>query len=185
MMQKHDIKRQDTVGKAFKAGQDTAESTGAAGKETGERVFKAGIEAATRGYDQAAAASREQLEKIFPQAAGTFDAMTGFQRSNLEAFAAAGTIAAKGVEALSGELLAFNKKAVEDSAANAKRLFECKTINELFEVQADLARAGFEQMIAQGTRFTELAVKVANEIAAPLQERVGEAVGKLAKPLSP
>jgi hypothetical protein len=29
-----------------------------------------------------------------------------------------------------------------------------------------------------------LAVKVANEIAAPLQERVGEAVGKLGKPVS-
>lgn len=183
MMQKHDIKRQNTLARPFKAGRDTAESA-AASKQTGDSVFRAGIEAATRGYDQAAASSREQLEKIFPQAAGTFDAMAGFQKSNLKAFAVAGAIAANGVEALSRELLAFNKKAMEDSAENAKRLFECKTINELLEVQADLARAGFEQMIAQGTRFTDLAVKVANEIAAPLQERVGEAVGKLGKPLS-
>jgi phasin family protein len=182
-MQKPDMKRQETAGKPSSAGRDAA-GTAAAGMKSGERGLKAGIEAATKGYDQAAAASREQLQKIFPQAAGSFDAMTSFQRSNLEAFAAAGTIAAKGVEALSGELLDFNKKVVEDGAANAKRLFECKTMNELFAVQADLARAGFEQMIAQGNRFTDLAVKVANEIAAPLQERVGEAVGKLGKPLA-
>ena len=184
MTQKQDVKRRETAEKSFRANPAPAERAAVPGRETGERAFKASIDAATKGYDRAAAASREQLHRVFPQAAGAFDAMSAFQKSNLEAFAAAGMIAAKGVEALSGELLAVNRKAVEDSVANAKRLFDCKTFNELVEVQTVLARANFERMIAQGTRITDLAVKVANEIAAPLQERVGEAAGKLGKPIS-
>jgi len=182
MMQKHDVKRPEAVEKTLQAKQATADKAVTSGKGTSERTLKAGFEAASKGFNQAATASKEQFQQFLPQAAGAFNAMTGFQRGNLDAFAAAGMVAAKGVESLSGELLAFNRKVIEDSVANAKRLFDCKTINELVEVQADLARANFEQMIAQGTRITDLAVKVANEMAAPMREHAADAVGKMGQP---
>jgi len=183
MMQKHAVKRPEAVAKTLQTKQATADKAVTFSKETSERTLKAGFEAASKGFNQVATGSKEQFQQFLPQAAGAFNAMTGFQRGNLDAFAAAGMVAAKGVESLSGELLAFNRKVIEDSVANAKRLFDCKTINELAEVQADLARANFEQIIAQGTRITGLAVKVANEMAAPMRERASAAVGKIGKPL--
>jgi len=183
MHNKHSAKSREAE-KAFKAKQAAAAKALGAARETGETVLKSGADAATKAYGQAGAATFEQMQKAFPQAAGTFDAMTGFQKANLEALAASGMAAMKGIETLSGELLAFNRKSIEDSVANVKRLFDCKTVQELGVVQADLARANFEQMIAQGTRITDLAVKVATEISAPLQGRVGEAAGKLGKPFA-
>ena len=182
MRSRHDAKSRETAARAFKANQAEAGKAVNGSKDAGASALKAGPEAVAKAPEQAAVASNEKVHKAFPQAAGTFNEMSGFQKANLEALAAAGMIAAKGVESLSGELLAFNRKAIEDSLANAKRLFDCKTIPELSAVQADLARASFEQMIAHGTRITDLAVKLATEMAAPLRDRAGDAVGKLGKP---
>ena len=73
---------------------------------------------------------------------------------------------------------------MEESVANAKKLFECKTMQEVVELQTDLACARFEAMLSQGTKMTDLALKMAGEIAEPMQARIGETVEKLAKPLA-
>jgi phasin family protein len=177
-------KTQEAVEKTFKANQAAAEKAVKAGKETAEKALKAGTEAVTKAYDQALSACRETVQKAFPQAAGRFDELAGLQRANLEAVFAAGTKAMKSAETLSEELLAFNKKAMEEGVANAKKLFECKTMQEVVELQTDVACAQLETMMAQGTRMTDLALKIAGEIVEPMQARLGETVEKLGKPLA-
>jgi phasin family protein len=90
----------------------------------------------------------------------------------------------KNVETLSEEMLAYNKKAMEDGVANAKKLMDCKTMQDVVELQTGLATAQFEAMLAQSTKFTDLALKMAGEIVEPMQSRLGETVEKLGKPLA-
>jgi phasin family protein len=177
-------KTQETVEKTLKANQAAAEKAVKVGKETAEKALKAGSEVVSKAYDQAVAAAKETVQKTFPQAAAQFEELAGVQRANLEALFAAGTQAMKGVETLSEEVLAFNKKAMDDSVANAKKLFDCKTVQELVEVQTDCACAQFEEFLAHGTKVTDMALKLAGEIAEPLQDRLGRAVEKLGKPLT-
>jgi phasin family protein len=178
------IKAQETVEKTLKANQDAAAKAMKVGKETAEKAFKAGSEAVTKAYDNACSAAKETVQKTFPQAAARFDELTGLQRGNLEAFFSAGTVAMKNAETLSEEVVAFGKKAMEDSAANAKKFMECKTMQDVVELQTDLACAQLESMLAQGTKFTDLALKMAGEIVEPMQTRIGETVEKLGKPLA-
>jgi phasin family protein len=177
-------KTQETVEKTFKANQAAAEKAVKVGKETAEKAMKAGTDAVTKAYDQALSACQDTVQKAFPQAAGRFEELAGVQRANLEAAFTVGTKAMKNAETLSEEMLAFNKKAMEEGVANAKKLFECKTMQEVVEFQTDLARAQFEAMLAQGTKMTDLALKMAGEIAEPVQARIGETVEKLGKPLA-
>jgi phasin family protein len=136
----------------------------------------------TKAYDQALSAAKETVQQTFPQAAARFEELAGLQRANLEAMFSAGTVAMKSVETLTGEVLAFNKKAIEEGVANAKKLMACKTMQEAVEMQTDLACAQFEQMLAHGTKVTDLALKMAGEIVEPIQDRIGAAVEKLGKP---
>jgi phasin family protein len=177
-------KTQETVEKTFKANQAAAEKAVKVGKETAEKAMKAGTDAVTKAYDQALSACQDTVQKAFPQAAGRFEELAGVQRANLEAAFTVGTKAMKNAETLSEEMLAFNKKAMEEGVANAKKLFECKTMQEVVEFQTDLARAQFEAMLAQGTKMTDLALKMAGEIAEPVQARIGETFEKLGKPLA-
>jgi phasin family protein len=146
--------------------------------------MKAGTEAMTKAYDQALTACKDTVQRTFPQAAARFEELAGLQRGNLEAVFAAGTTAMKNAETLSEEVLAFNKKAMEEGVANAKKLFECKTVQEVVELQADLACAQLESMLNQGTKMTDLALKMAGEIVEPMQARFGATVEKLGKPLA-
>ncbi len=126
--------------------------------------------------------TQETVEKTFK--AGRIEELADVQRANLEAAFAAGTKAMKNVETLSAEMLAFNKKAMEEGVANAKKLFECKTVQEVVELQTDLACAQLEAMLEQGTKMTDLALRMAGEVAEPAQARFGETVEKLGKPLA-
>ncbi len=177
-------KAQETVEKTLKANHAAAEKAVKVSKETAEKAMKAGTEAVTKAYDQALSACKDTVQKTFPQAAARFEELAGLQRGNLEAVFAAGAKAMKNAEALSEEVLAFNKKAMEEGVENTKKLFECKTVQDVVALQTDLACAQFEAALAQGTKITDLALRMAGEIVEPMQARFGETVEKLGKPLA-
>ena len=174
----------EAVEKTLKASQAAAEKAVKASKETAEKAYKAGSDAVTKAYDQAFAAAKDQVQKTFPQAAEKFDEFAGFQKANLEALFAAGSLAMKGFESIGDELLALNKKAMEDGLANAKKLMECKTVQDMVELQGDLARSQFEQLLATSTKLSEMYAKVAGDVAEPLQSRLGKAAQTMATPLA-
>jgi phasin family protein len=80
--------------------------------------------------------------------------------------------------------MAYNQKSIEASIATAKALMGCKTMQDLVEVQSDLTRKGLDEWVSEGTKLSELTVKVANEAAAPINSRLTEAVDRFMKPLA-
>ncbi|MFO0988942.1 MAG: phasin family protein [Alphaproteobacteria bacterium] len=180
-------KAQESADKALKANQAAATTAVAAGKETAEtaeKALRAGTEAMSRAYDQAIGACMDAINKAFPPAAGRFGDLAGLQRANIEAAFAAGSRAMKNAEALSEHVLAFNRKAMEDGTATAKKLFECKTIQDVFELQAGAARAQLDIVLAESGKLADLAIEFAGAFAEPMPARRGEAVDKPGKPPS-
>ena len=181
-------KARDSAEKSMKAGQAAAEravKTGQDAVKTGQenagKAFAAGSEAMTKVYDQTYGVAKEAIQKTFPQAAAHFDEVAGFQRANLEAVVAAGSAAMKSVETISSQLLAFNTQALEEGVANAQKLMACKTVPEAMEFQTQCAMAQMQQMLAHSSKIADLALKMAGEFVAPMQERLGQAAEKLGK----
>lgn len=166
---------------AVKAGQDTFEKAVKAGKETQQKAYKASADAVTKGYDKAFEMTKEQVEKNFPQMADKFNEFAAFNKETIDAMFSAGAIANKGMETLMDEVAAFNTETVKESVDNAKALMGVKTYQEIVDLQTKMARGAFDRAVAGSTKFSEMFVKLANEVSDPLQTRVKKATEKYAK----
>lgn len=177
-------KARETVEKTVKAGQAATEKAAKAAKETAEKAFAVGTQTLAKAYEQAAGVAKDTIMKTFPQAAPPFEALTGFQRANLEAFVAAGATAMKGVEAISQQVLAYNTKAMEEGFANTEKLLACKSVPEALETQTQCAMAQMQSALAHGSKMADLALKLAGDVAEPMQTRVAQAAEMMGKPLA-
>lgn len=166
---------------AVKAGQENFEKAVKAGKETQQKAYKASADAVTKGYDKAFALTKEQVEKNFPQMADKFNEFAAFNKETVDAMFSAGAIANKGVETMFDEVAAFNTEALKESVDNTKALFSVKTYQEMVDLQTTLARGAFDRAVAGSTKFSEMFVKLANEVSDPLQSRVKKAADKYTK----
>ena len=126
---------------------------------------------ATETIETMVKSSTDAVKQGFERAAKSYDSLTAFQKANLEALIQSANVATKGVESLNAEALAFSKQAIEDTVAAAKAAITSKSIQELIEVQSDFAKASFDTMIGQATKFGELFMSVAKDTAQPLNGR--------------
>ena len=116
---------------------------------------------------EAAAKSQEYAKEAFE-----------FSKGNMEAAVEAGKIAAKGMEAMGQEFVAFAKQAAEDSQAAVKKLTTVKTPAEFFALHTELSKSAIDSMVKHGSKTTELSVKLANDSFQPISNRISLAVSK-------
>ena len=119
----------------------------------------------------------------FPAFKG-FEQFASLGKENMDAAMKASALFAKGAEVLNAQMFAVAREAIEENLKASKAAFGCKTPDEFFELQNDLARANYEKAVAETRKLTEMSVKVAEESAAPLTERVNANVEVLTKNLA-
>lgn len=158
------------------------ENAVAAGKETIETVLKAGTEATQKGFEQAVAMTQEQVAKASTAFFKGYDDLTVFSKENVEAVVRAGSIYAKGVEELGRAVVTLTQTQVESTVAAAKAAMGCTTLRQIVDLNTDLAKTSFDKIVAEGSKLSEMSMKVANEAFQPIQARVNVAVEKFAKP---
>ncbi len=111
-----------------------------------------------------------------------FDAVAAAGKGNVEAAVAAGTVAAKGFEAIGSEVMALTKTCVEDGIAATNAVMGAKTYKEVVDLQAEYAQASLQSFLAAGTRLGEMSVKMTNDVLEPVNVRFTSAVEKFASP---
>jgi phasin family protein len=153
-------------------------------KDAFEGFTARGAEYAQQGYDQVVGATREQIEKASTAAFKAYEEFSKFQKDNYDAYVAASTIFAKGVETVGKAWVAFTQESLENSAQTAKALLGAKTLREAVDLQSDWAKSNFDKFVAEGTKLSEMTVKVANEAFGPINSRVNVAVEKMLKPVA-
>ena len=167
--------------------QDTIEPVVAAvsaSQETMEAMVKAGTQAASKSYEQAIALTQEQVEKLSSSMFQGYDDVASLGKDNIDAYVQSTTVFAKGMEAMSKELMSFAQSSLDTGVANAKALFGAKTLRELIDLQTDFSRSGFDSLVAESAKLTELSVALANDTVEPLQVRINANVEKMIKPLA-
>ncbi|GAB4137978.1 MAG: hypothetical protein Tsb0016_03590 [Sphingomonadales bacterium] len=155
-----------------KTAEKTVETMVESGKEKFEQAYKATTEAATKNLEK----SFEMTQKQFEEAQKNFGEMSGFSKENLDALVASTNAAAKGAEQISAELMAYSKKSVEDSLAAVKALSGAKNLREYFDLQNSLAKDSYDNFVAETSRFTEMYMKMANDVFEPVNSRFATAM---------
>lgn len=96
---------------------------------------------------------------------------TELTKGNVEAIVASSKIAAKGVEALGNDVADYGRKSFEEASAALKGFAEAKSPTDFFKLQSDYARAAFDGLVAQSAKVSEAVIKLAGEVAEPINNR--------------
>ena len=135
-------------------------------------------------YAQFVSTAKDQVEKSTSQFLKGFESLNSLTKQNVDAFMKSSSILAKGFEDISKSTVAYTQGALESSAAASKQALTVKTIRELVVLQSSFAKKSFDSAIAEGTKVSELSVKVANEAFQPISAQINATLGKLTKPLA-
>jgi phasin family protein len=160
----------------------TVETVLTGGKAAAEGFMKAGVDAAQKGIEQAVQLTKENVEKASVAFFKGYDEFSVYSKGNVEAVVKAGSIYARGLEDLSKTMLAITQSQIEASVAATKAVLGCTSLRQMVDVQTGLARSHFDRFVADGSKLSEVSLKVANEALEPIQARVNVAVGKFTKP---
>jgi phasin family protein len=106
---------------------------------------------------------------------------TEFTRGNVEAIVESGKILAGGAQDFGKTYVEEAKSAYETLTADLKELAAVKSPTELFQLQGKIARRNFDALVANGSKTTEAAIKLASEAFAPISGRVNVAAEKLTR----
>lgn len=100
-----------------------------------------------------------------------FEGIVAAQRKNFEVLTAANQVAFEGVKAVAQRQAEIARKAVEEFGKVAKEMVEPASTEEKMAKQAEIAKAGFEQAVANVREITDLVQKSNSEVAEMIQDR--------------
>jgi len=111
-----------------------------------------------------------------------FESLVDLGRENFAAAAKANRVLSEGMQAIGQEILTYAKSSLESASQAATALLEAKTLDEVIQLNTDLAKTSLETMLARSAKLSEMGVSVANEALAPWGGRMGATFAKLLKP---
>jgi phasin family protein len=157
------IRAAKKVVRSIKTGVKTMANTTSKTAETGQ-IAAEQFRAAFGDVSERAKAAAEKSAKIVEE-------LTDLTRGNVEALVASSKIAAKGVETMSQDAAEYSRKSFEEASAVLKSFAEVKSATDFFKLQGDFARSAFDAAVAESARVSETVLKLAGEVAEPLNSR--------------
>ena len=139
------------------------------------------VAAGKKTVEQAVAATKENVEKASSATLKGYDEAAQINKTNVDAITATANIWSKGVEELNKAYFAFTQNSIETAVSASKAMMAVKTVNDAVELQSNLTRNSFDQLVAESTKLSELTYKVTNDTLAPIQSHLNESIEKLAK----
>jgi phasin family protein len=128
-------------------------------------------------YGEALLFGQEQLERTASTLFRGYDEVAAFNKGNVEALMLSGNVVVRGVEDIGKAWLDLGQHSLERGVALAQAFAGVRTLQDLVELQTELAPATLDRLLTESARVSELSAKVANEVVAPLRARVGTAFG--------
>ena len=135
--------------------------------------------AAKTAADKIANAGNEALRDAMEKSMSGLNDLTAHSRKNLEAVIASVTATAKGAETLGSEAVSFSKAAIERQTAAVQSLSGVRSVQDLIEIQSDLAKTHMEACVAQMGKTTELMSALFRDAYQPFSARMTAAVESL------
>jgi len=169
---------------AAKTPAKVVEESIATAKETVETTLKQAQDVSTKNVEDVISLSKEQVDKTLENASKSFDEAVSFATANAEASAKSYSVVSKGGEAMARKLMDLSKASVENQYAIARKLMTVTSVTQLMEIASDHAKASYDTMVSESTSMTEMMVKITNDAAAPLSERMHATMELVGKPIA-
>ncbi|MCM8558472.1 phasin family protein [Sphingomicrobium sediminis] len=117
------------------------------------------------------AAAGKQGEEFIAKGKHAGEELAEMTKANIEAMIEAGRIYAGGAKDLGTELIEDGRNQFDAASDNLRKFAEAKNPQEFVALQSELAKAQFDQFVAEGSKLTEKMVKLAGDVMQPVQNR--------------
>lgn len=111
----------------------------------------------------------------------SLDSLADLSRDNLAAMTKANLALSEGLQAIGHEILAYATSTLESASQTATALLGAKTLDEVIQLNSDLAKSALGTMVERSAKLSEMGVALASETFAPLGGRVEATLGKLTR----
>ena len=108
----------------------------------------------------------------------TFDDMQKLGSDGLDASLKSFGACSKTAQTIAVEIADYSKKAFEDGAAAAEKLFSAKSLEKAIEVQSDYFKTAYESFVSETAKLGELYADWAQEAYKPFEACVGKAAAQ-------
>lgn len=105
----------------------------------------------------------EQVTQLFSLTGERGEELARRSTQNLEAVTEVSTIMARGVQDLSREWLTFLQERTQKNVEGFTALARCRSLPELFSVQAELMRDNVQQTLESTRRIAEVSTRLATD----------------------
>jgi hypothetical protein len=110
--------------------------------------------------------------------------LTALGRENLAALWRANAALSQALQAVNHELIDYVQSSFVTAASTATALLGARTFDDVFQLNADLAKANMAGLIEGTAKLSEIGAKFANEALVPLSSRFEATMQQLARPLA-
>ena len=121
----------------------------------------------------------ERGQEVARRSQKVAEELADLTRANVEAFVESGRLAAEGARSLGQDVVATSRQGAEKAAEAIRTLADAKSPTEYLQIQSELARASFDRLVAQSSRLTETAVKIAGEAIQPISNRASASAERI------
>ncbi|MGE3770671.1 MAG: phasin family protein [Bdellovibrionales bacterium] len=137
------------------------------GRDTAQKQLQAGLEL-----------TADNVERVTTHMIKNFDDITTWNKDFFDTYVNACATYAKGCEEISKTWMNTCQNMAQQYAQCCKNMLSAKTMKDAMDTQSDYVRNQFDTLMAEGTKISELCVKLAAETAEPLQSQWNTAVNQ-------
>jgi hypothetical protein len=170
----------DTMNATVEAAETTTAKT-ASFADAGTRSF------ADAGTSQLRTVMERSMEQATKAAEGSMKAaqeFAEFSRGNAETFAQVAQTWMTGTQDISRQAFAFAQSLTDHALEGARALSGVKSLKEAAEIQTTYARGTLDRVMSETAKLHEASFRLAEQVAAPVTQRVTLAVERVSKPLA-
>ncbi|WP_181707776.1 phasin family protein [Chthonobacter rhizosphaerae] len=101
--------------------------------------------------------------------ANGYEDVQKLMKDNMETALKSAGVVSKGFQAIAVEATDYSKKSVEDFSKHGEKLMSAKSLDAVVEIQTEFLKKAYEEAVSQATKFTELYMDLAKEMAKPYE----------------
>jgi hypothetical protein len=101
-----------------------------------------------------------------------YEELAELGRQNLSAVVKANEVLSEGLEAIGKELVGYAKTSMERASQATTALLGAKTLDEVVQLNTDLARTSLESLLQRSAKISEMGLSLATQTFAPFGGRV-------------
>lgn len=122
--------------------------------------------------------------KTAAEALKGYEEAVSYGKEAVDAVMKSNAIFVKGVQDINTALFGLAQANLEDSVAATQKIFDCKTVADVIDVQSALAQSSYTKAVEDSRKLSDLSVKVAEAASKPITKQVNAAVEKFSKPIA-